>query len=200
MQNRSSVQRGRVHVVMLAAALCSRSAGAGELQPPIEVSSVADRVLAARPGDSLFFVVGDRITTARVDRGGISSRGLTLRLSGDRLQGVVGGQRVDIRLRSPRIEGRIGRLEIALEVGRSEGALKVTGRFGARAVSEALAPAAVNAEVGPCRYALKFQRTEYAGQVTCGGQPEPVHLSVPAALVARSDVEIAALLTALLVR
>ena len=173
---------------------------AGEIKPPLEVSSVADRVLAARPGDSLFLVVGDRIITARVDRSGMSSRGVTLRFFGDRLRGQVGGQHVDLELRSERIQGKIGSLEVALEVGRSEGALKVTGRFGARAVSEDLTPGAVTAEVGPCRFVLKFQHMEYAGQVGCGGQPEPVHLRVPATLVARSDVELAALFTALLSR
>jgi hypothetical protein len=173
---------------------------AGELKPPVEVSSVADRALAAQPGDSLLLVIGDRITTARVDRGGISSRGLNLRLSGDRLRGRAGGQRVDLQMHAEQVRGHIGNLEVALEVGRSEGALKVTGRFGARAVSEELTPGAVTAEVGPCRYVLKFQHLEYSGHVGCGGQPEPVHLRVPAALVARSDVELAALFTALLSR
>ena len=107
---------------------------------------------------------------------------------------------VDLELRGEHIRGKIGTLEVALEVGRSEGALKVKGRFGARAVSEDLTPGAVTAEVGPCRYVLKFQHAEYAGQVGCGGQPEPVHLRVPATLVARSDVELVALFTALLSR
>ena len=183
-----------------AASLCALPAAAGDLQAPIEVSSVAARALSARPGDSLFLIVGDRITTARVDRGGISSRGLSLQLSGDKLRGEVGGQRVEVELRGPRITGRIGRREIALEVGRTDAALKVTGQFGARAVSEELAPSAVTAEVGPCRYVLKFQKMEYAGQVGCGAQPEPVRLRVPVALIARRDVEIAALFTALLAR
>ncbi len=190
-----------IHVGAFAlAVLMGAPPDAREMKPPLEVSSVADRVLAARPGDALFLVVGDRIITARVDRSGMSSRGVNLRFVGDRLRGQVGGQHVDLELRSERIQGKIGTLEVALEVGRSEGALKVTGRFGARAVSEDLTPGTVTAEVGPCRYVLKFQHMEYAGQVGCGGQPEPVHLRVPATLVARSDVELAALFTALLSR
>ena len=119
-------------------------------------------------------MIGDRIITARVDRTGMSSRGVNLRLSGDRLRGQMGGQRVDLEMRSERIRGHIGNLEVALEVGRSKGSLKIKGRFGARAVEEDLTPGAVTAEVGPCRYVLKFQHVEYAGQVGCGGQPEPV--------------------------
>jgi len=176
------------------------SPAVAEIDAPIEVSSVADRALSARPGESLLLVVGDRITTARVDRAGISSRGLSLRLSGNKMRGEVGGQRVDIELAGARITGRIGAFEIALEVGRVDGALNVKGHFGARSASEALSPTAVTAEVGPCRYELKFQHQEYAGQVECGGQPEPVHLRVPAALIARRDIEIAALFTALLAR
>lgn len=184
----------------LAAALWSTASDAAEPQPPVDVSSVADRVLAAQPGDSLLLIVGDRITTARVDRAGMTSRGVTLKFAGTRLRGQIGGQRVQLELHGAHIKGQIGTQEVSLDVGRLEGALKVTGRFGARAVSEDLTPGAVTADIGPCRYVLKFQHLEYAGQVGCGGQPEPVHLRVPATLVARSDVELAALFTALLSR
>jgi hypothetical protein len=183
-----------------AAVLWSTVSDAGEPQPPVDVSSVADRVLAAQPGDSLLLVVGDRITTARVDRAGMTSRGVSLKFAGTRLRGQVGGQRVQLEMRGAHINGEIGTLEVSLDVSRLEGALNVTGRFGARAVAEELTPGAVTADIGPCRYVLKFQHMEYAGQVSCGGQPEPVHLRVPAALVARSDVELAALFTALLSR
>lgn len=190
-----------IYVGALALALLmSAPPEAEQLKPPVEISSVADRALAAQPGDSLLLVIGERIIAARVDRLGMSCRGVNLRFFGDRLRGQIGGQHVDLELRGEHIRGKIGTLEVALEVGRSEGALRVKGRFGARAVSEDLTPGAVTAEVGPCRYVLKFQHAEYAGQVGCGGQPEPVHLRVPATLVARSDVELAALFTALLSR
>jgi hypothetical protein len=175
-------------------------ARAGEPQPPIEVSSVADRVLAAQPGDSLLLVVGDRITTARVDRAGISSRNVSLQFSGARLRGQVGKQRTDLELGNGRIKGTIASSEVSLQVSRVDGALKITGRFGARSISQDLSPGAIVAEIGPCRYALKYQHSEYSGQVSCGGQPEAVHLRVPAALVARGDTEFAALFTALLAR
>jgi hypothetical protein len=193
---------------LLALALAASAAGgvvsaarAGESQPPVEVSSVEDRVLAARPGDALLFIVGDRITTARVDRSGIVSRNVSLHLAGTRLRGQVGGQSVQLDLGGARITGTIGSSEVSLQITRSDGGvLKVVGRFGARAISEDLSPGAVTAEIGPCRYALKFQHDEYAGQVGCGGRPEAVHLRVPAALVARGDVELAGLFTALLAR
>ena len=184
---------------LLAGAFVSQ-AHAGEPQPPVAVSSVEDRVLAARPGDSLLLVVGDRITTARVDRAGISSRNINLRLTGTRLRGQVGGQRVQLDLGDGRITGTIGSSEVSLQITRSDGLLKVVGRFGARAISEDLSPGAVTAEIGPCRYALRFQHDEYSGQVGCGAQPEAVHLRVPASLVARGDVEFAGLFTALLAR
>ena len=107
---------------------------------------------------------------------------------------------MELELQAARITGRIGTRDIVLDVGRADRALSVRGKFGARAVSEDLAPTGVTAEVGPCRYDLKFQHMEYSGQVGCGAEPEAVHLRVPAALVARSDVEIAALFTALLAR
>ena len=161
---------------------------------------MADRALAARPGDSLLLVVGDRITTARIDRGRIASRNVTLRLTGARLRGQVGGQRAQLELGNGRVSGTIASSEVSLQVVRQDGVLKITGRFGARAISQDVSPGAVNAEVGPCRYALKFRQNEYAGQVSCGGQPEQVQLRVPATLVGRSDVEFAALFTALLAR
>jgi hypothetical protein len=192
---------------LLALALAAFAAGgvvsaarASEPQPPVEVSSVEDRVLAARPGDALLLTVGDRITTARVDRAGIVGRNISLHLAGTRLRGQVGGQQVQLDLGGARITGTIGSSEVSLQITRSDGVLKVVGRFGARAISEELSPGGVTAEIGPCRYALKFQHDEYAGQVGCGGQPVAVHLRVPAALVARGDVEFAGLFTALLAR
>jgi hypothetical protein len=186
--------------VLTAVLLPALVARAEDLKPPREVSSVEERALAARPGDSLLLVVGDRITVARVDRTGITSRGIHLQLAGARLRGDVGGQHVSLDLKERRVEGRIGSSEVSLQVSRGEASLNVDGRFGARGVSLRLNPAAVTAEVGPCRYLLKFYRNEYAGQVGCGGEPEPVHLRVPASLVARGDVELAAFFTSLIAR
>jgi hypothetical protein len=186
--------------LLLALMLSSSSARAGELKPPHEVSSVGDRVLAARPGDSLFLVIGDRITVARIDRSGITSRGIHLQLAGARVSGEVGGQRVALDLGPRGVAGRVGSSEVSLDVARGDGALHVGGRFGARGISLQLSPVSVTADVGPCRYSLRFQHSEYTGQVTCGGDPEPVHMRVPASLVARGDVELAALFTSLLAR
>jgi len=187
-------------VALLAIALPAAFAHGAEPRPPLEVSSVAERALAARPGDSLFLIVGDRITVARVDRTGIVSRGIHLQLAGTRVRGEVGGQRVALTLGDHHIDGSIGYNQVSLEVSRGDAGLKVNGRFGAREIAQQLSPSQVTAEVGPCRYALSFLHNEYAGQVECGGTPEPVRLRVPASLVARSDVELAALFTSLLAR
>jgi hypothetical protein len=64
--------RFRAGLAVMSLVLVAPPLAAGELQPPLEVSSAADRALAARPGDSLFLVIGDRITTARIDRAGIA--------------------------------------------------------------------------------------------------------------------------------
>ena len=58
---------------LLNVVLAAPAARAEEPKPPLAVSSVAARALAARPGDSLLLIVGDRITVARVDRNGIAS-------------------------------------------------------------------------------------------------------------------------------
>ena len=188
-------------LLALVAMPCAAVAQAGEPRPPIDVSSVADRALAAQPGDSLLLVIGDRITSARIDRSGPVQPWCQRCDSRARACGVRWAASASSSRCTPRhINGEIGSSEVALDVARLDGALKVTGRFGDRAVSEELTPGAVTAEIGPCRYVLKFQHMEYAGQVGCGGQPEPVHLRVPAALVARGDVELAALFTALLSR
>jgi hypothetical protein len=192
-----NVWRTAILVGVLAPAAVTR---AGDAKPPREVSSVEERALAARPGDSLLLMVGDRITVARVDRTGITSRGIHLQLTGTRLRGDVGGQHVTLDLSEGHVAGRIGAGEVSLAVSRGEASLNVDGHFGARGISLRLNPAAVTAEVGPCRYVLKFYRNEYTGQVGCGGEPEPVHLSVPASLVARGDVELAALFTSLIAR
>jgi hypothetical protein len=99
-----------------------------------------------------------------------------------------------------RISGQIGSQRVSLDVLRREGALDISGHFGAHGISADLTPGAVTAEVGPCRYSLKFQQSQYYGQVGCGGKPEPVSLRIPAALAAHGDVELAALFIALLAR
>jgi hypothetical protein len=180
--------------------LPAQLARAEEPRPPVAVSSVAARALSARPGDSLFLVIGDRITVVRVGRTGISCGGIHLELVGTRLRGNVGGQRVALDLGEHHIDGHIGVHAVSLDVSRADAALKVNGQFGAREIAQQLSPAEVKAEVGPCRYALRFQHNEYAGQVECGAAPEPVHLRVPASLVARGDVELVALFTSLLAR
>ena len=191
---------GRALAIALLVSGRTPGANAGEPQPPVEVSSIADRVLAARPGDALLLVVGDQITTARVDRTGIASRNVSLRLSGAHLRGRVGGQRAQLELGAGRISGTIASSEVSLQVTRVDGLLKIAGRFGTRSIAQDLSPGAIIAEIGVCRYALKFQHSEYSGQVSCGGQPEVVHLRVPATLVGRGDTEFAALFTSLLAR
>jgi hypothetical protein len=173
---------------------------AEDAKPPREVSSVEERALAARPGDSLFLIVGDRITVARIDRACVTSRGVRLELAGTHVRGELGGQRVALELGPRRVEGHVGERDVSMDVARGDAALNVEGRFGARGISLHLSPASVIAEVGPCRYALKFQHNEYQGQVGCGGDPVGVRLRVPASLVARGDVELAALFTSLLAR
>ena len=191
----------RPHCVALFAILLpAMVARADEPRPPLQVSSVSERALSSRPGDSLLLIVGDRITVARIDRLGVSSRGVHLQLVGTHVHGEVGGQRVTLDLGERRIEGQVGAKEVVLDVSREGTAVKVSGRFGARGVAQALSPTSVTAEIGPCRYFLSFQHNEYAGQVGCGGDPEPVHMRVPASLVARGDVELAALFTSLLAR
>ncbi len=169
-------------------------------KPPAELSSVGARALAAQPGDTLLLIVGDRIAVARVDRVSVSSRAIRLRFTGERLRGRVSGQSVDLEMKDDRVRGSIGAQAVSLQIMRSSGALKVVGRFGAHAIDEDLRPSAVVAEIGPCRYDLRFDRNEYIGQVTCGGQPEGVQLRVPSTLAARGDVELATLLTAILAR
>lgn len=190
----------RMAAALIGAIVPAFSARADEAKPPLEVSSVAERALAARPGDSLLLMVGDRITVARIDRAGITSRGIHLQLAGARLRGEVGGQAVALDLGEHGVEGHIGVSAVSMDVARGDTSLNVQGRFGARGISLQLSPASVTAEVGPCRYTLKFQRNEYTGQVGCGGDPEPVHMRVPASLVARGDVELVALFTSLLAR
>jgi hypothetical protein len=187
-------------LALFAIAPPAAEAGAEAPKPPLQVSSVADRALAGQPGDSLLLIVGDRIMVARVDQAGISSRIFRLRLEGTQLRGKVAGQSVMLDLGERRIEGHIGASAVALDVSRGKAGIEVSGRFGTYGITQSLSPAIVTAEVGPCRYDLTFKGKEYVGRVDCGGQSVGVQLRVAAALVARGDVELAALFTAMLAR
>ena len=100
--------------------------------------------------------------------------------------------------------GRSERAESAspspLPTSRADQSLTISGQFGARAIALHLNVRALGGDIGPCRYALEFRRDRYLGQVGCGGEPAAVQLRVPATLVARGDVELAAMLTTFMAR
>lgn len=78
--------------------------------------------------------------------------------------------------------------------------MQVAGTFGERSVAMEVRLDSIHAQIGPCWYSLPLITGSYRGSVTCGAQLEPVTLTVPVALVARDDREIAAMLTSLLAR
>jgi hypothetical protein len=78
--------------------------------------------------------------------------------------------------------------------------LQVAGRFGSRGIALDLGPRLIAGEVGPCRYDLRLEGDEYLGTVGCGTRPRSARLKLPVALIVRDDVELAAMLTALLAR
>jgi hypothetical protein len=143
-------------------------------------------------------VVGDQVREARVDRVSLAGRALVLKRWGSKLSGRLATQNLELGLNPDQITGRIADRPVQLDVVRADESLTVSGRFGARAISLHLNVRAVTGEIGPCRYNFEFRRKEYAGRVDCGGEPTAVRLRIPAALVARGDVELAAMLTAFL--
>lgn len=179
-------------------ALAAPTAARGD--SPTELSSVETRVLAAQPGDTILFILGNQITEVRVNREALLGRTVRLRRSGAKMRGRLASEDVEMSLGPSQVTGQIAGRPIALDVARAEGRLTVAGRFGARAVSLRFSLRAVDGEIGPCRYDLAFRRDQYIGRLACGGEPTAVQLRVPTTLVARGDVELAAMLTAFLAR
>ncbi len=137
---------------------------------------------------------------ADVTREGLSTKDVSLSLSPGHMQGVVGVESVDFRFEPKRLEGQIGDRRIALDVLRSPDGLQVVGTFGERSVAMEVRPSGIQAQIGPCWYSLPLITGSYRGSVSCGAHLEPVTLTVPVALVARDDLEIAAMLTSLFAR
>lgn len=156
--------------------------------------------MASSPGQTLTFTVGDRVRIADVTREGLSTKDVSLRLFPGHMQGVVGVASVDFRFEPQRLEGQLGDRQIALDVLRSHNGLEVVGTFGERSVAMEVRPTGIQAQIGPCSYSLPLISGSYQGSVTCGAHLEPVTLTVPVALVARDDLEIAAMLTSLFAR
>jgi hypothetical protein len=163
-------------------------------------SSIQNRVLAASPGDVMTLTVGDEAHAFTVSREGLRGEGIELRAFPGHLRGHVGRESVDMSLASPRITGLIGDREISLDMLPARQGLRVAGRFGAREVALTARPEQIDGAIGPCLYRMRLSNGTYAGDVACGGEPVHVVLDVPAALVARPDVELAAILVALLAR
>ena len=167
---------------------------------PRSTSSVETRLLASEPGESMLFAVGDDAQSFHVWREGITGVAVNLRRSPGHLSGNVGSEPVDLVLASPRISGTIGDHAVSLDVLRSDNQMRIVGHFGARAIALDVQMGRIDGDVGPCSYRLPLKSGRYRGQIACGGEPEPVRLDIPVALVARSDVELAAMLTAVLAR
>jgi hypothetical protein len=196
--------RRRTHAGVVRAACVLTLAG---LAPIVRADAMHDNairvtrlvVLATQPGGTLSFEVGNALNVARIDREGVSSVDVKLRRSGDRLRGRVGRQPVSMVMEGSSVTGTVGDRPVQLLAQRVGDSLSVTGAFGARAISLRLGLRSLAGQVGPCQYQLTFDRTAYRGWVACGGRPEGVRLSIPATLAARTDAEIAAIMTPLLV-
>ena len=157
-------------------------------------------LLAAAPNQSLTFAVGDKVQVADVTREGMTDADISLRSFPGHLRGHVGGEPVDLRLEPRRVAGTLGNHAVGLDVIRSGARLEVAGTFGVRAVAMSISRHSIEAQIGPCDYRLPLSSGHYRGVVTCGDGPADVDLSIPVALVARDDRELAAMLTALLAR
>ena len=158
------------------------------------------QVLATEPGGMVTLEVGNALSVARVDREGLLAPDVKLRQSGSRFHGRVGLQKLAVVFEENRLTGTIGERPVSLIAVRMGDALSINGNFGVREIALTLSIRALEGQVGACRYRLAFQRRAYRGWVGCGGPPEAVRLAIPATLGARKDVEIAALLTPLLLQ
>jgi hypothetical protein len=167
---------------------------------PPPVAMLGAGVLEAAPGQTLRYAIGDDVEVANVNRDGLSSSDVNLRKTPGRLTGSVGSDSITMRLEPSRLDGRIGDNPIGLDVIRSGDGLQIMGTFGTRAVALEVRPRRIHGQVGPCFFRLAPDQGIYLGQVSCGGPPRQVRLSVPVSLVARPDDELAAMLVSLLAR
>ena len=114
------------------------------------------------------------------------------------VNGSVGGEPVTMRLEPSRLDGHIGDNPIGLDVVRAGEELRIMGTFGVRAVALEVRATGIDGQVGPCFFRLAPEQGIYFGQVSCGGPPRQVRLTIPVSLAARPDAELAAMLVSLL--
>ena len=167
---------------------------------PATPSTDEGRPIVAQPGTSVASEIGDPLNTAYVERDRLESVDVVLRRHHAPYQGRIGHQRMEITMEGSHIGGLIGDRPISLRAERARGHLHVDGMFGARAIALTVHPPSLRGKVGPCRYDLSVPRDSYEGHVFCGGYPRRMSFTLPVALAARGDVELSALLAALLVR
>jgi hypothetical protein len=164
------------------------------------LSSVENRILAAQPGRTLTFAVGDDVRVFDVSREGVAGVGIALRAFPGELRGHLGSESIELRLATPRITGLLGDHAVSLDMLPASEGTRVAGHFGQRKVALSIRMAGIDGDVGPCHYQLKLNRGSYTGQIGCGGEPEDVRLEVPVGFVAKSDAEVTATLIAVLAR
>jgi hypothetical protein len=181
-------------------ALAALLVGSSAISSPASTSAVNNRLLEATPGQTLRYSIGEEVQVADVSRDGFFSADVNLRKLPGRLNGSVGREPVTMRLEPNRLDGHIGDNPIGLDVIRAGDGLRIMGQFGVRAVALEVRSSSIDGQVGPCFFRLAPEQGIYFGQVSCGGPPRQVRLTLPVSLVARPDAELAAMLVAILAR
>ncbi|HVZ73140.1 MAG TPA: hypothetical protein VHJ20_12250 [Polyangia bacterium] len=188
-------------LLLVAASLVGSATGraAPDATAAVSADTARDPIVTTCPGSAVEYELGDAQNLAYVQRDRLDSVDVQLRRRGSRLDGRIKRLRVELELNDGQIVGVFGDRSISLRTERLRGQLRIDGMFGARAIALTLDPQALLGEVGLCRFSLAQRRGSYVGHVFCGGDPLRVRLTIPVSLAARGDVELAAMLTSLLV-
>jgi hypothetical protein len=119
--------------------------------------------------------------------------------SGAELRGSAFNQPLDLKVSGDRIAGLVAGRQVNLRVGQSREGLRLQGTYGGRLSDLTIGPNKIDGYLGRCGYTLQPQGNVYRGTRQCGADINPgVSVQIPAQLAQASPMRLAAALAVLL--
>jgi hypothetical protein len=164
----------------------------------IALLQAATLVMGAQSDEFIVEAPG-RVQTVKVKGDSLTGPDVQASWSGTELRGSAFDRPLDLKVSGDRIEGLIGGKQVNLRVGRSPEGLRLQGTYGGQLSDLTVGPRKIDGHLGRCGYTLQPQASVYRGTRRCGLTIDPgVSVQIPAQLAQASPMRLAAELAVLL--
>jgi len=140
-----------------------------------------------------------RVLTVKVQGNTLAGPDVQASWSGTELRGSAFDKPLDLKVNGDRIEGLIGGRQVNLRVGKSPEGLRLQGTFGGQLSDLTIGPSKIDGHLGRCGYTLVPQASVYRGTRKCGLMINAgVSVQIPAQIAQAEPLRLAADMAVLL--